>query len=161
MFSKLELPYGLGLRKAQVTDQVFAEVLFLSARDYVYQMPIPKAQLDVLLKQQFQLQQASYTASFPLAETFIVEFYGQPIGKLMLNSTAETLHIIDIALLGDMRGKGYGTALLRALKKQAVEQCKPLRLAVDQQNLRAKKLYLGLGFSVIESSATHDTLLWK
>ncbi len=160
MFSEISLPLGLGLRELQPQDHAFTEALFFSTRDYLYQLPITKAQVDLLIKQQFILQQASYSTSFPAAETLIVQLFAEPIGKVILNKTPDSLHIIDIAFLPSMRGKGYGTILLRTLKNLADQACRPVRLAVDQKNPRAKKLYLSLGFTLLESSTTHDTLLW-
>jgi ribosomal protein S18 acetylase RimI-like enzyme len=107
------------------------------------------------------MQEASYSTSFPLAETFIIEFYSIPVGKIILNNTHESLHIVDIALINNMRGKGFGSAILRALKQVAAQDFQPLRLTVDQQNSQAKKLYLKLGFTLFESSSTHDILLWS
>lgn len=161
MLVDISLPLGLGLRVMQTRDQEFAEILFFSTRNYLYQMPIPKNQVDFLMRQQYLMQQASYASSFPSSETFIIELYSKPIGKIVLNNTNASLHIIDIALIDPMRGKGFGRALLRALKTYAIQQRQALRLAVDQHNTRAKKLYLELGFTVVESSTTHDTLLWN
>lgn len=160
MLSEISLPLGLGLRALQSQDQAFAGALFASTRDYLYSMPVPKSQIDFLINQQFQMQQASYTASFPSAEHFIVELFNKPIGKIIVNNTQADLHVIDIALMSDMRAKGFGSMVLRALKQWATQEMRPLRLAVDQQNSRAKKLYLSLGFTLIESSGTHDILLW-
>ncbi len=160
MMTDVSLPFGLTLRAMELRDSEFTEALFASTRDYLYHMPVPKSQVDFLIKQQFQLQQASYASSFPGAETFIIERYSKSIGKIIFNSTTASLHVIDIALMSDERSKGWGSAILRALKKIAEQRVVPVRLAVDQQNIRAKKLYLSLGFVVIESSATHDTLVW-
>ncbi len=160
MITDVSLPFGLILRVMQPQDSEFTEALFASTRDYLYRMPVPKSQVDFLIKQQFQLQHASYASSFPRAETFIIELYGKSIGKIIINCTAASLHIIDMALINDERSKGFGSAILRALKKISEQHLLPLRLAVDQQNIRAKKLYIALGFVVSESSATHDTLLW-
>lgn len=160
MLAKISLPLGLNLRVMQTSDQLFAERVFSSTRDYLHQLPIPSSQVEFLIKQQFQLQQTSYAASFPAAETFIIDFYTEPAGKITLNQTAESLHIVDIAFVSAMRNKGFGRALLRTLKNYAAERGVPLRLSVDQQNIRAKKLYLELGFTQTESSATHDTLWW-
>lgn len=160
MFNDISLPLGLHLRELQPQDQAFAETLFFSTREFFYQMPLPKSQVDMLIKQQFILQQSSYGASFPSAETFIIHRFGEPIGKLILNNASDSVHVIDIALLPAMRGKGYGSSILRALKHLADQAGRPVRLAVDQQNCLAKKLYLALGFALIESSGTHDTLLW-
>ncbi|MDR7089975.1 MULTISPECIES: GNAT family N-acetyltransferase [Cellvibrio] len=160
MLNDISLPLGLHLRELQPQDQAFAETLFFSTRVFLYQMPLPKAQVDLLIKQQFILQQASYGASFPLAETFIIHLFAEPIGKLILNNTSDSLHLIDIAFLPSMRSRGYGSSILRALKHLADQARRPVRLAVDQQNTRAKKLYLNLGFALSESSTTHDILLW-
>lgn len=160
MFSEISLPFGLRLRELQPQDQAFAEALFFSTREFLYQMPMAKAQVDLLIKQQFILQQASYGTSFPLAETFIIQLFAEPIGKLILNNTPDSLHVIDIAFMPAIRNKGYGSSILRALKHLADQTGRPMRLAVDQQNTRAKKLYLALGFKIMDSSDTHDTLLW-
>ena len=39
----------------------------------------------------------------------------------MVDASAEVLHLVDIALMGDMRSKGYGTALIWALKTVATQ----------------------------------------
>jgi RimJ/RimL family protein N-acetyltransferase len=160
MFTDLSLPLSLGLREAKQEDLAFTETLFASTREYLYQMPVPKAQVDFLIKQQFLMQQTSYSTSFPSAETFIIEFDCVPVGKIIISNSRDSLHIIDIAFINNMCGKGFGSAILQAIKKVAARESRPLRLVVDQQNSQAKKLYLRLGFIVIESSETHDTLLW-
>lgn len=160
MLDQLALPFGLDLRPAVDDDRHFSEAVFFSARDYFYQLPLDARQVEMLLKQQFELQQASYAASFPSAELYIIELHRQAIGKLMVSTNVDHLLIIDIALMGEMRGRGYGSALLRALKSRASECGLHLQLSVDQQNARAKKLYLGLGFRLVDSSATHDRLYW-
>lgn len=160
MFSEVSLPFGLLLREVEDQDQVFMKALFFSTREYLYQMPIAKAQVDLLIEKQFILQQASYCASFPSAQTYIIHLFAEPIGRLILNNTPDSLHVIDIVFMHTMRNKGYGSTILRKLKNVADQTSRPVRLAVDQQNPRAKKLYLSLGFTLSESSATHDTLLW-
>ena len=55
MLTDISLPDGLGLRPAQAQNAAFFERLFMSARDYFYQMPLPKDQVDALLRQQFHL----------------------------------------------------------------------------------------------------------
>lgn len=160
MFSKMSLPLGLHLREMQPQDHIFIETLFSSSREHLYQMPMAKSQVDLLIKQQFILQQTSYANAFPAAQTLIIQLFSEPVGKIILNNSPDSLHIIDIAFIDSMRGKGYGTAILRALKNMANKLDFPIRLAVEQQNIRAKKLYLSLGFALIESSSTHDTLLW-
>jgi RimJ/RimL family protein N-acetyltransferase len=160
MLEKIPLQYGLGLREFCAEDQPFGEVLFNSTRESFYLMPMPRQQIDLLLKQQFILQTMSYAQHFPAAKTFIITLDGEAIGKIILNRTQKSVHIVDIAFVQKMRGKGYGTEIFSALKSFATHEQLPLQLAVDQQNIPAKRLYLRLGFTLVESSATHDTLIW-
>ncbi len=160
MISDISLPLGLRLHELQDKDEEFVKALFFSTRDYLYQIPLPKAQVDLLIQQQFILQQTSYLNDFPKAQTYIVHLADEPIGKLMLNDTPNSLHIIDIAFTKTMCGKGYGSALLRCLKFLSDQSGRYVQLAVDQQNTRAKKLYLNLGFRLAGSSQTHDLFLW-
>lgn len=151
---------GLTLRLSKAEDQGFMEAVFCSTREHFYLMPLPKLQLDLLLKQQFVLQQSSYANQFPHAQTFVVELGGQTIGKVTLNQSGNELHIIDMALLPQVRNKGYGTAILKSIQLWTKKQKLQLKLSVDQQNIRAKKLYLVLGFNAVSSSETHDTMVW-
>jgi ribosomal protein S18 acetylase RimI-like enzyme len=160
MLGEISLPFGLQLREHEPQDQLFIEALFFSTREFLYQMPISKTQVDLLIKQQFILQQSSYTTSFPSAHTFIIQLAAEPIGKLIINNFSGSLHIVDIAFTASARGKGYGTAVLRGLKRLADQTSLSLRLSVDQSNGGAKKLYMRLGFTLVESSGTHDILLW-
>jgi RimJ/RimL family protein N-acetyltransferase len=160
MLDEILLPEEFTLRVAKTEDQSFSEALFCSTREYLYLLPIPKPQVDLLLKQQFVLQQSSYSQRFPKAVNFIVEFNDEPIGKITLNQSKYDLHIIDMVLAQKVRNKGYGTKILRAIQLSTKKQNGQLTLAVDQQNILAKKLYLALGFKITESSDTHDTMIW-
>lgn len=160
MISDISLPFGLRLHELEDNDKEFVKALFFSTRDYLYQIPLAKAQVDLLIEQQFVLQQASYQNDFPGAQTYIIYLVDEPVGKLIVNDTPNSLHIIDLALTTAMRGKGYCSALLRSLKFLADQSGRPVRLAVDQQNTRAKKFYLDLGFSSAGFSQTHELLLW-
>ncbi|MFC3116645.1 GNAT family N-acetyltransferase [Cellvibrio fontiphilus] len=160
MLRRLVLPGAISLRRATENDSDFAEALFVSTREHFYQLPLAPQQIDGLLKQQYQLQQVSYCANFPAAQLYIIEILNQPIGKLLVDISDSYLRLIDFVLLKEKRSKGYGSAILRSLKDLAQQEKLRVQLSVDQQNIGAKKLYLNLGFSVIESSATHDLLCW-
>jgi GNAT superfamily N-acetyltransferase len=160
LLKEIALPEGLVLRLATAVDQAFMERVFCSTREHFYLMPLPKLQLEILLKQQFVLQQSSYSSQFPHAHTFVVELGDQEIGKITLNQSGSDLHIIDMALLPQTRNKGYGTRILKSIQLWTKKQKLQLKLSVDQQNIRAKKLYLVLGFNTTSSSETHDTMVW-
>jgi ribosomal protein S18 acetylase RimI-like enzyme len=155
----MNLPDGLKLRPPQTADAVFMEDLFRSTRDDLHALPMSRQQVELLLAQQYRLQQASYARQWPDARNMIVERSGKAIGKIMLDESESAVHIIDFVLEPGMRGRGYGRAILQAL--QAVAGERSITLSVDRQNLPAKRLYLGLGFRVDAVSATHESMFWN
>lgn len=155
------LPDAFALRMTQDKDQPFLEELFRATREFLYLMPLPRPQIDVLVNQQYRLQQDAYAGRFPNAYTLIIELSGRPIGKITLDERKTALHIIDIALKPAMRSKGYGTQILLAVQAAARQRRIPVELSVDRQNLPAKKLYLGLGFQVTGASDTHESMVWS
>ncbi len=158
MLSGLNPGYGLGFRPAQAADGIFTEELFRSTREHFYSLPMPWEHIDLLLAQQYRLQQASYARQWPDARTMIIERAGQGIGKIVLDESTADMRIIDFVLDPGMRGQGYGTAILQALQAAAGER--RIGLSVDRQNLAARKLYLGLGFAVEAVSETHESMSW-
>lgn len=153
------LPDGLTLRPATAADGLFMEELFRSTREQFYEMPLPRQHIDLLLAQQYRLQQASYAGQWPGAYTLLIERAGRGIGKITLDESAARVHIIDFVLEPGMRCKGYGTAILEALQAAAGER--RIGLSVDRQNLAAKRLYLGLGFAVEAATTTHESMGWS
>lgn len=155
------LPDTFELRPARDKDQPFLEELFRSTREFLYLMPLPRPQIDILVNQQYRMQQDAYAGRFPNAYTLVIELSGRPIGKITLDERKTALHIIDIALEPAMRGKGHGTRILRAVQAAARQRRIPVELSVDRQNLAAKRLYLGLGFEVTGASDTHEFMAWS
>lgn len=151
---------GLELRPARAEDRFFLEWLFRSTREFLYSLPLPPQSLEMLLDQQYRLQQASYKEQWPDAATLVIQLSGKAIGKIMLDENQTALHIVDFAIKPDMRGRGYGTAIVQALQADAAKRGLSMQLSVDRQNLPAKKLYLGLGFQVNGISETHESMRW-
>jgi ribosomal protein S18 acetylase RimI-like enzyme len=158
MLKDFALPDGLILRAATVADGVLMEALFRCTREHFYAMPMPRQQIDLLLAQQYQLQQASYARQWPGAYPLIIERMGKGIGKIVLDENETAVHIVDLVIAPEMRGKGYGTTLLQALQAAAGER--RIALSVDRQNPAAKKLYRNLGFQVETVSETHEAMSW-
>jgi ribosomal protein S18 acetylase RimI-like enzyme len=64
------------------------------------------------------------------------------------------LYIFDIVIDPRFRGKGYGTAALRAVEEEAAERgAQQVMLAVYRHNEGALRLYTRLGYKVTESGA--------
>jgi GNAT superfamily N-acetyltransferase len=160
MLNAISLPNGLSLRCADERDHVFMARVFGSTREYLYHMDLPIPYVDALVKQQFTLQCDSYRRQFPHANSFVIHCMAQAIGRVIVEESASSLLIVDLTLLPESCGKGYGTAILQALKAVAETQQCDLKLSVDRQNWRAKKRYAALGFNVVAETDTHESMVW-
>lgn len=147
------------LRPAHADDADFLFALFCGARDPEFAL-LPQPQRETLLRLQYQAQSGDYAERFPSAEHFIIEFCGQPAGRLLLNRDANELRVVDIAVVPEQRGQGIASAVLQSLMSEAEAACMPVRLSVWHDN-PALALYRRLGFCVRAESATHLELEWR
>ena len=94
---------------------------------------------------QFTAQQNWYRTAYPQAAWEIVELDNAPVGRMIVVRGRDSITLVDIALLGEHRGKGIGSGLLCELVEQGREANVPVRLQVLKTN-PAARLYLRLGF---------------
>lgn len=97
---------------------------------------------------------------FPDAEYQIVLVDGVNAGRFVVHRTADSLRVVDMALLPQYRNTGYGRALLQRAFGEAMGSKKPLRLEVLKTN-RAARLYQRLGFVVIGENELLYQLEWR
>lgn len=79
---------------------------------------------------------------------------GANAGRLYVHRSHGLLHIIDIALLPKMRGRGIGTRILNDLLTEAGAAGSSVRIYVENFN-PARRLYERLGFRAIEERGLH------
>src|SRR5262249_39511517 len=73
------------------------------------------AQQEAFLRMQFAAQQNWYRVAYPQAVWEIIELDQTPVGRMIVLRRAESITLVDIALLGEHRGKGIGGGLVREL----------------------------------------------
>jgi len=79
-------------------------------------------------------------------ETFVVAIINDTlVGYAVVDRQSGHDHLISIAVHGDSRGRGIGTALMAALQ-QELEKGRPFRLEVRKGNLPALEFYRRHGF---------------
>lgn len=161
MNKELALPPGYRLRLARESDSNFLFELFCSSRAELALLPLPRAQLEQLLRQQYEWQQQGYSNQYPDAVNWIIETQSGAVGKIALHQSVGLVHIIDFIIAPDWRNRGVGSTVLGALKKYVTSNSGVLRLSVDRQNFHAKRLYLREGFIVNQASETHEQLFWS
>lgn len=155
------LPFNLTLRLATTNDRPFLLQLFASSRPLFSQMGLPEHAVAQLAEQQFQLQQASYRQQAANAEVFIVLLHNTPAGQITVHHSNQDIRLMDLAIVKQHQGQGYGTALIKALQILASQQQLPLKLSVDSANQRALALYLELGFAITQQQEFYYSMCWQ
>lgn len=153
---------GFVLRPEVEADAAFRLALFRQSRGPGWdQIPLPPDLLTRIMEQQFQAQTQGYRAAYPAARLEIVTVDTIAVGRLATDLGPQALHLIDIALVPEWRGRGLGGAILRRLIAETGAQALPLTLQVARDNLAAQRLYRRLGLEATTADATHMTMRWS
>lgn len=140
---------GLRMRPAADDDLPFLRRLYADTRTAeMVAMTWTGSQLAAFLSMQFEAQHRAYRA-YPNTEYWLLTIDGEPVGRLYLQHAATALHVVDISLLSELRGRGIGTALLGAVLALGTRTDRRVTLQVARNN-RAQSLYRRLGFVVIQ-----------
>jgi len=152
---------GFALRPETGADIPFLLELYASTRAAeLAPVPWSAEQKQAFLASQFQAQRTHYRTYFPDCAFDVIEQRGAPAGRLYLDVRRSQLHIIDIALLPDWRGRGIGTAILEALQAAARAAGKGVGIMVEKFN-PALQLYRRLGFTNIADHEVYLEMEWR
>ena len=151
----------LSLEPVVSTDDDFLFQLFTDVRaEPLLRAGLEPSQIEALLRTQFDGQRKSYTANYPKAQHHVIVHAAKPIGRLMVDATAGSILLVDISLLSNTRGQGFGTNLIVGLMGQAHEQNVPLKLSVARDN-RAVNLYRRLAFVECGGDDVYLNMEWR
>jgi ribosomal protein S18 acetylase RimI-like enzyme len=148
------------LRPECEEDRGFRYQLFCDSRQPEFALVLPPDVFQQLMAHQFQAQTVSYRAQFPQARFDIIELDGRPIGRIVVDRPGDRLHLIDQAIVPEMRGRGIGTAIMRALMDEAAARRVPVTLEAASSNDPSMRLYLRLGFVPTETAQPYIELAW-
>ena len=163
MQEAFEVPWPAGvltLRPERDEDREFRYRLFCASRQPEFARMLPPPVYQHVMAHQFQAQTVSYRMQFPQARFDIVELEGRPIGRIVIDRPGDMLHIVDQAIVPELRGRGIGTAIMQALMEQARAANLPVRLEVASENDPSAQLYLRLGFVAIEQAPDYIQMEW-
>jgi GNAT superfamily N-acetyltransferase len=144
----------IALRRLTPADERFVAAVYASSReDELRAAGMSGAMKEAFLRQQFQAQALAWNQTYPRANRDLVLVGGRPAGRLYVDraTALRRLHVIDITLLPEYRGRGVGTALFHRLFREADDLGWEVSLQADPAS-RACRLYLGLGFSPVRQS---------
>ena len=151
----------IGLRAAEVDDREFLLHVYASTRsDELVHTGWSVEQQHAFLSMQFDAQHRYYHENFPSAQFDVIELDGRPAGRLYVERGADEIRVLDIALLVEYRGRGYGSGLMRSLLSEARAASKKVVLHVEQHN-RASRLYQRLGFVTVRDDGVYKLMVWS
>jgi GNAT superfamily N-acetyltransferase len=118
-------------------------------------------QLAPLLQMQFENQTMEYRERFPKAEHFIIMMNDVDAGRIYLDRNSEEIHILDITLLPEFRGKGLGTFILKSLEEEAERKRAPICIYVEDGN-PSLRLFRRLGYRFKSKfGEAHNLMEWN
>jgi ribosomal protein S18 acetylase RimI-like enzyme len=154
-------PPAVTLEPAATSDQEFFYRIFASTRaDEVALTGWSAEQQESFLRMQFEAQRRGYLMQMPDARYWVIRQDRTPVGRLIVDRTADDIHLIDIGLLPEFRGHGIGSTLMAALIQEATQERKPIRLFVERFN-PALRWYERLGFKEISGGQIYLEMVWR
>jgi ribosomal protein S18 acetylase RimI-like enzyme len=153
--------YHLALRPVEAGDQAFLFRLYASTRaDELAPLGWDQTTTQAFLRTQFDLQDRAYHQAYPDGSFALVLIDGDPGGRLYVQRSRACIHVIDISLLPEYRGRGIGTALLRELLGEGRRSGTPVTIDALRTG-RAVSLYQRLGFTITRADDVYAALRWR
>ena len=139
---------SIDLRKAEIGDlELFFELYLDSRVEEMRSWGWAPEQMRQFARMQYMSRQMAYSAQYPQADDQVIVFNGAAIGRLLVYTNGEEIRLIDIAILTEQRGKGFGKQVLERLLHEADQASVRVILHVEMSN-PAKNWYERAGFQV-------------
>lgn len=147
---------GFALQHERAADQNYLRAYFIAENlPLVSALPWDDMQKQCLLAQQYEVQHQGYDQQFSDCAPLVLTREDMPVGRLFLAQDIRGLHILDMLLAQNWRGRGIGTALIQGVQACAFTHQLPVFLSVDRLSAYAG-FYRKLGFAICRS----DDILW-
>lgn len=149
-------------RNVSERDSEFIEKVYRSTREDELKLTNwSEDQKQRFIMMQSMAQLADYKQKFKGATYQVILFKNKPAGRLFQWESDEAIHVIDISLLPEFRGKGIGKKILTDILQSAKTKNKKVTLNV-LKNSDAKRLYSRLGFKKTKDSNQHyEYMEWR
>lgn len=149
------------LRPATAEDREFLVRLYASTRaEELALVDWTDEQRDAFVRMQFDAQDSQYRQHNPAGTFDVIEVDGRRAGRLYVDRRPTDVRIVDIALLPEFRGRGLGSALIRAVIDEAAAGGRTASIHVEVHN-RARRLYERLGFRPVSERGLYLLLEWR
>ena len=141
-------------------DEVFLFRLFSQIRGgELGPLQLPQEAWEQLMRMQF-LAHEQHFRNMTNGVDMLILVDGEPAGRMIALRGESELHLADIALLPEQRGRGIGSALIGRLQDEARQRGCALRLRVNPDN-PAARLYRRLGFAFADDGLPYRLMEWR
>jgi len=138
------------------SDEPFLLALYSSTRAAEMELvPWNEEQKTAFLQSQFNSQHQHYINTYPNGLFQTIVFENEKIGRLYLCELEDEIRIIDLTILPEYRGKGFGREVVSDILRKAQ---KPLRIYLEDSN-RAVSLFERFGFCMVSDEGFYK--LWE
>ena len=149
------------LRPATPEDSAFLASLYASTRlAELAATGWAEEQKAQFCQMQFAVQTMAYRQQHPSAAHSVIEADQLPVGRMIVDRSPGEVHLIDISLMPEHRGRGIGTALLQGLQMEASSAGQGITLHVEKHN-PALRLYERLGFVLTADLEIYQRMEWR
>jgi GNAT superfamily N-acetyltransferase len=150
------------LARDDEADRTFLYALFVATKAAdMAAMPIDAAAKDFLLSAQYRSMTATYRHDYPGARWEVVEFMGEPVGRLITHVGDRCVTYVDIAISPSAQGRGLATRLMTMALQEPQRLGLPARVNVLEQNVASLRLCKRLGFVQADKSPPFVRLEWR
>lgn len=148
-------------RTATDADAPLLRTLFEESRPDLAMLPAEAR--TTILDLQLRAQHRQQDADHPGCRREIVMSDGAPVGLLVSDRDPGAVHVLDIAIAADHRGRGLGSMVLTGLLEEARASDREVTLQVWAANTGARRLYERLGFGYAEPATDtgHLRMRWR
>lgn len=151
---------NISLRPVRPADEELLRALYSSSREHeLAQVPWTPEQKHAFVLMQWQAQKRNNALQHPHATHALICREGIPVGRLYLDRSGDSFHILDVTLLPEHRNHGAGSYLLGQIMAEAAELGKPVTIFVESFN-PALRLFQRLGFTAVEQKGFHLLMKW-
>jgi ribosomal protein S18 acetylase RimI-like enzyme len=149
------------LRPVQDGDEPFLLRVYAGTRaEELARVPWTAEQKAAFVAQQFAAQTIHYAQHYPGMSADVIVVDDVPAGRLLVDRRDDAFLIVDISILPELRGRGAGSVLLRAILDEATAAGKPVVIHVERFN-RALGLYERLGFRAVGDHGVYLRMEWE
>jgi ribosomal protein S18 acetylase RimI-like enzyme len=149
------------LRPVQDGDEPFLLRVYAGTRaEELAPVPWTAEQKAAFVAQQFAAQTVHYAQHYPGMSADVIVVDDVPAGRLLVDRRDDAILIVDISIVPELRGRGAGSFLLRAILDEATAAGKRVVIHVERFN-RALGLYERLGFRATGDHGVYLRMEWE